>query len=156
MTINLMCMTRRLLSFCVGLVFLSSSWIKLNDPRDFVLILGSYGLTPRSFVPVISWAIILLEVTVGISLTTGMYRRSVGLPLGTALLVCFALVLSVTLVQGNDIVCGCFGAQERVSLFSVLRAICFCVVLLADPGNPVLRWAKGVRSNLLGFEWSRR
>lgn len=99
----------RILSVFVGLVFLSSGFIKLLDVSAFQSLIIQYGL---SFFQYIAPLIILLEILLGLALVLGVMQRT------TAIVsICVLLVFTGAYTYGylvNSVEdCGCFGSLVK-------------------------------------------
>lgn len=115
-------------------VFLYAGGSKIVDPPGFAHELSNYRLLPDIAVSPVALALPWLEVLCGALLAAGIWRRETALILA-GLLVVFVIALSIDLVRGVAVDCGCFGgataARSPSELFAEMRlAIARDVVLL--------------------------
>jgi uncharacterized membrane protein YphA (DoxX/SURF4 family) len=139
---------QNVLAVALGAVFLYASFDKIAHPGEFARIVYHYRLIGPSQ-EVGPWAANLLAVTlpwievmVGLSLVTGVWRRE-GAALAAALLLVFVGAVAAALWRGIDIEnCGCFsvtGAGRAAGLKLVLgdAALVLVALLLAfEPARP--------------------
>jgi uncharacterized membrane protein YphA (DoxX/SURF4 family) len=104
-----------------GAAFVWAAWTKIIDPGGFAGAIANYDLLPYGLVGFTAAVLPWLELTCGILLIAGVWVTANALVLN-ALLVFFTAALSVSMVRGLDIACGCFSldAQTRGSLWGVL------------------------------------
>ena len=95
----------------LGLFFIVAALPKLVDPPSFAHMIYNYRLVPGALVNLMALAMPWLELLTGLALVFGIWTRtSTGLV--SALLLVFILAISVNLVRGNAIDCGCFDVTE--------------------------------------------
>lgn len=97
--------------FLLAFVFLLSSLPKLRAPDDFALAVNNYGLLPRRFSAGVARWLPRLELTIAVALLAGFALRAVSLLAGAALAV-FATAVTINLVRGRAIDCGCYGSAS--------------------------------------------
>ncbi len=98
-----------LVRMTIGMVFIWSGIAKLIAPKEFSVIIESYGLIPDIWsIPAASF-LFASEVVAGLGLMLDL-RGS--LSVITGLLILFMTVLSYGIWMGLDIDCGCFGPQD--------------------------------------------
>jgi uncharacterized membrane protein YphA (DoxX/SURF4 family) len=94
--------------FLVALVLLGAALPKLLGLREFERAVANYGLVPGWAVLPVTRLIPLTELVFGVALLSGLFVAPVAV-LTAGLLLAFSLVVSVTLLQGRKIECGCRG-----------------------------------------------
>lgn len=113
-----------------GLLFISSSVIKLADIAKFASQLGDFGIVPDALVPAVAWLVCLLELLAGFGL---MANHRGSLAVAVSLLTLFCGVLLYGMILGLDIDCGCFGPGYHVSLKTQLTIdlglLVFCALV---------------------------
>jgi uncharacterized membrane protein YphA (DoxX/SURF4 family) len=123
-----------LLRLVVGATFVYASIDKVVRPDQFAIAVRSYQILPVSltnlFALVLSWA----ELTTGLLLILGLFSRQAAGAI-FLMLIMFIAALSIVMIQGMVIDCGCFSADGHmpVNLWLVVRNIfmaAFCVVLM--------------------------
>jgi Methylamine utilisation protein MauE len=108
--------------FVLGFVFLLASLPKLAAPRDFARAVANYQLLPFGFVrPVARW-LPVLELTAAILLLAGIALPVVAAG-ASVLLVAFATAVTINLLRGRLIECGCGGwaSPKRIGPGLVVR-----------------------------------
>ena len=96
----------------LGAIFLFAGIAKIADPPGFAHEVSNYRLLPAA-AAVNSMALVLpwLEVFAGLALVLGCWRRTAAAIFGL-LLVVFIGAISINLVRGHPIDCGCFGTSK--------------------------------------------
>ena len=128
-------MKTKILAFCsspflslafriiLGSLFLYAGIAKIVDPMGFALSIYNYKLLPDSLINVAAILLPWLEVIVGGSLLLGIGTAGSAL-IATALFSIFASALTINLIRGLDIACGCFSTAANggsISGFYLLR-----------------------------------
>ena len=109
------------LQLALGTVFLVAAGAKLRRPTEFVAAVRGYGLIPAALSRAVAAGLIVAESLVAVSLLTGQ-ALAVGVPAAGALLLVFAVAVSLNLKRGRPVSCGCFGsAEERISARTLVR-----------------------------------
>ena len=91
----------------LGSLFLYAGIAKIVDPMGFSLSIYNYKLLPDGLINVAAILLPWLEVIVGGSLLLGIGTAG-GALIATALFSIFAGALTINLIRGLDIACGCF------------------------------------------------
>ena len=94
----------------LGLVFLVYGLDKISQPDVFARSIANYRLLPEVFINLMAVVLPWIEVLCGLLLIFGQWIRSAALVSGF-LLVVFVIAVSITLVRGLDIHCGCFNTN---------------------------------------------
>ena len=127
----------------LGLFFVVAALPKIADPPSFAHMIYNYRILPGPLVNLSALVLPWAELLMGLALVCGIWRRSAALLVG-ALLVVFIVAISVNLLRGNAIDCGCFDvADAGKSVEERIRDM--WVVLLRDVGMLLL-----VAQGLLG------
>ena len=95
----------------LGCIFVFASWHKIVSPEQFATILYGYGVFPHQIINVLAIVMPFVELVCGISLITGLLKRS-GLLLINAMLVGFVFLISFNLIRGHEFDCGCFSLGD--------------------------------------------
>jgi putative oxidoreductase len=95
----------------LGLTFIYASIHKIVTPADFAKIVYGYDLFPAVFINLIAIVIPFLELITGLALVSGLYPRSAAIIIN-ALLLAYIIVLTVNLIRGHEVDCGCFSAAQ--------------------------------------------
>lgn len=112
---------RRILAFIFGGVFAYAGVMKLRDPGLFLVDIRSFDLLPDPYAAWLALVLPWIEVTGGLAVVTGFFRRGALLVLNGLLLVFFVAIGSAWF-RGLDIQCGCFGSSGSTSNYVELFA----------------------------------
>ncbi|MCJ7611965.1 MAG: DoxX family membrane protein [Candidatus Aminicenantes bacterium] len=123
----------------VGGVFVWSGLLKAVHPLDFAQNVENYQLLPRLLSLVVGLALPWVEMAAGLLLVLGLFRRGAALA-AAGLLGAFIILISVTMVRGLDLSCGCFGSLSgKVGLKLLAQDIILLVmavnILLCLPSH---------------------
>jgi len=111
----------------VGGAFLIAPFMKLSNPKAFMLAIKSFELVPEALIPFMAYAVPWAELIAGILLVYGLWCRAAAVIAG-ALFVAFTGALAYVVLAGLPIDCGCFGGlfgNEDVSWTSLVRNAVF-------------------------------
>jgi putative oxidoreductase len=108
----------------LGLVFLGAGIIKCANVYLFALTIIRYGLFPQEFTPIIAIIIPFLEVVLGGFLLFNIYPLASSI-FSSILSMIFTGIISVLLLKGSRVECGCFGFLDdsSVSPITLLRVV---------------------------------
>ena len=98
-----------LVRMVISMVFIWSGLAKLLAPKEFSVIIESYGLIPDVWIMPAAFFLSVSEVAAGFGLMLDIHGS---LSVITGLLVLFMTVLTYGIWMGLDIDCGCFGPQD--------------------------------------------
>ncbi|MCD6570325.1 MAG: DoxX family membrane protein [Deltaproteobacteria bacterium] len=110
----------------LGAIFLYAGLKKACDPLCFVQAIYNYHIIPEWMITPVATLLPWVEIMVGGSLLMGIWTRMGGL-VASLLLGIFSCALTITIVRGIDITCGCFGtacSAGPVTWFCLLRDLC--------------------------------
>jgi len=97
--------------FVLAAVFVVAGVGKIMDPPGFAHEIHNYRLVPGVAINVLAIVLPWIEVVAGLALFVGLARRSAARIFGVLLLV-FIGALSINLVRGRPVDCGCFGGPR--------------------------------------------
>ena len=102
----------------LGLTLGWAGIVKIRNPEAFIKIVKTYDLLPEGLV--ILWGIFLpwIELVTGLFLFFGLWHKSAVLS-SSGLFLIFAVAVSINILRGADIACGCFGFNDT-NLYVVL------------------------------------
>lgn len=127
-----------ILRLIVGGVFIWASVTKIADPLAFAQDVRNYRLVGQALSFVTAIILPWVELIAGVCLIIGVFPRSSSL-LISGLLVFFIVLVSVTMIRGIDVDCGCFGTFSRkADLWLILEDSAWLVmslILLFSPAN---------------------
>ena len=116
----------------LGSLFLYAGIAKIVDPMGFALSIYNYKLLPESLINVAAILLPWLEVIIGGSLLLGIGTAG-GALIATALFSIFAGALTINLIRGLDIACGCFSTAASggsISGFYLFRDLSLLLMSL--------------------------
>ena len=123
----------------LGLVFLVAAYTKLHFNGNwhfgdyhffFAMAIDSYTMLPLWAVELMARGLPVLEAVLGALLILGLGLRWVGM-ITSALLVVFIGAMTRALILHIQIKCGCFGNDEPLTIFTLLRDSSLLVLALA-------------------------
>jgi len=95
----------------LAIIFFYAGIEKIADPGEFAVAIYNYQLLPDIAVNALAVILPWLEIIIATCLVTGFYVRGAAL-ISSALFLTFATALTINLLRGLDISCGCFGASS--------------------------------------------
>jgi uncharacterized membrane protein YphA (DoxX/SURF4 family) len=120
--------------------------LKLPDPDASVRAVRAYELLPEAVVPVVGFALPVLEVALAVLLLVGLGTRIAAI--GTAvLMLAFIIGIASAWARGLTIDCGCFGGGGQVSASEtaypqeIARDVLFLGAALLLAWRPRSRWS---------------
>lgn len=122
----------------LGLILGWAGVVKIQNPEAFIKIVTAYDLLPEGLV--VLWGIFLpwIELVTGLFLVSGLWYKSAVLS-SSGLFLLFAAAISINILRGADIACGCFGFNETnlyVVLFRDLVFLLCCYFLFFLKSTP--------------------
>ncbi len=120
-----------LLRAALGLFFIWSGFVKLQDLSDFTQTVANYQLLSRPWDAVAAYFVPWFEIVVGLALVTGVLAKA-GLTLTLLMMIGFTSAIGWVWSQGLNINCGCYGASDEPTNYPVHLAInCGLIALTA-------------------------
>jgi Methylamine utilisation protein MauE len=101
--------------FAVGSLFALAGLAKLRDRAGFRQAVDGYQLLPDSLVGPFAAVLPVIELVIGAAIIAGVAMPQAASAV-TVLLVGFAVAVTVNLLRGRDIDCGCSGAAGGVRI----------------------------------------
>lgn len=95
----------------LGVIFLYAGIEKIIAPREFAVAIYNYQMLPESVINSVALVLPWLEVILAAGLIAGIYVRGASL-VSAVLFLVFATALTINLIRGLDISCGCFGTAS--------------------------------------------
>ncbi len=92
----------------VGGVWVIAGALKLPDPAGSVRAVRAYELLPEAVVPLVGYALPVVEIVVGLMLIAGLLTRVAAI-FSALLLLAFIIGIAAAWARGLRIDCGCFG-----------------------------------------------
>ncbi len=122
----------------LGLILAWAGIVKIQNPEAFIKIVTAYDLLPAGLA--VLWGIFLpwIELVTGLFLFFGLWHRSAVLS-SSGLFLIFVAAVSINILRGADIACGCFGFNDTnlyVVLFQDLVFLLCCYFLFFLKSTP--------------------
>ena len=114
----------------LGCTFIFASFHKIVSPDEFATILYGYAVFPHQIINVLAIVLPFVEFVCGITLITGLLKRS-GLLLINAMLAGFIFLISFNLIRGHEFDCGCFSVAAQGGSLPLFYTLIRDVLLLA-------------------------
>ena len=111
----------------LGVFFVAAALPKIADPPSFAHMVYNYRILPGPLVNLTALAMPWAELFLGIALVCGIWRRTSASLVGALLLV-FIVAISVNLLRGNAIDCGCFDVTAAGRSFEERIRDMWCVI----------------------------
>src|SRR5205823_2691449 len=115
----------------LGVIFVVAALPKIVDPPSFAHMIYNYKLIPWPLINAMALIMPWIELFCGLALALGIWTGTTRTIIG-ALLVTFIIAISINLLRGNAIDCGCFDVsaagkttEERLAdmRFVILRDV---------------------------------
>ena len=116
----------------LGAIFVAAALPKITDPPSFAHMIYNYRILPAGLINISALVMPWVELVIGLCLILGVWVRPARW-LVTAMLVVFMIAISINLVRGNAIDCGCFDTSAA-NLTYEERIRDMWMVLLRDAG----------------------
>jgi uncharacterized membrane protein YphA (DoxX/SURF4 family) len=128
----------------LGAIFVVAALPKITDPPSFAHMIYNYRILPAGLINLSALVMPWVELVIGLCLILGVWVRPARW-IVTAMLVVFMTAISINLVRGNAIDCGCFDTSAA-NLTHEERIRDMWLVLLRDAGMLLmaaqLAWAE--------------
>ena len=106
----------------VGVTFIYASLDKIANPDEFARIVYNYKILPGYLINIFAITLPWLELLCGLFLIFGLFIEASSLLL-TSLLFVFIIALSVNIVRGVDITCGCFTTDPNARTIGAVNLL---------------------------------
>nr|MBN2277696.1 DoxX family membrane protein [candidate division Zixibacteria bacterium] len=101
-----------LVRLAIGLIFIYASLDKIWSPGDFARIMYNYHLVPGSLINLTALILPWVELLCGLFLVLGVFKEG-SLLILNLLVIVFIVAISINLVRGVDLECGCFSVSSK-------------------------------------------
>lgn len=126
------------LRLAIGITFVYAAVDKIIHPDQFARIIYNYHLAPGQLINIFALFLPWVELITGVFVIVGYWEKAATVMIG-GMLVMFIFALSMALVKGVNIECGCFSTTSKAK-GPVKDLIFRDVLLLLSCG--VILWAK--------------
>lgn len=116
----------------LGAIFVVAALPKIADPPSFAHMIYNYRILPGGLVNLSALIMPWVELLAGLALILGVWTRGARTII-TLLLVTFILAISINLLRGNAIDCGCFDTSAANKTYDE-RIRDMWIVVLRDLG----------------------
>jgi uncharacterized membrane protein YphA (DoxX/SURF4 family) len=131
----------------LGIIFVVAAWPKIIDPPSFAHMIYNYRILPGALINISALVMPWVELLAGLCLILAVWTRPARW-LITAMLVVFMIAITINLVRGNAIDCGCFDVSAAGLTYDEKMRDMW-LVLIRDAGMLLmcaqLAWAERVR-----------
>lgn len=98
-------------------LFLGACITKIRDPAAFALSVQRYRILPGEWINLVAIILPWIECTTGLAVLAGSARwRAAGATLITGMLMVFTIAISLNLLRGIEVSCGCFSTRADASV----------------------------------------
>jgi uncharacterized membrane protein YphA (DoxX/SURF4 family) len=98
----------------VGAIFIYASIDKISNPAQFARIVYNYHLVPTELINLFALLLPWIELMAGIFIIIGIYKDGAVL-LASLMVLSFIIALSINLLRGINIECGCFSVSSKAT-----------------------------------------
>jgi len=125
-----------------GAIFIYAALDKIQHPDQFARIIYNYHMVPGPLVNIMALVLPVSEFLAGICVVAGVLYRGARNYL-LLMLVVFMVAITVNIIRGIDLECGCFTVSTRAKsagLQLLIRDVVFAVPGLALLASRSRRW----------------
>ena len=116
----------------LGVIFVAAALPKIVDPPSFAHMIYNYKLIPWALIKPMALVMPWIELLCGLALILGIWKGTARTIIA-ALLLTFIIAISINLLRGNAIDCGCFDVSA-VNKTTEERLADMRLVILRDIG----------------------
>jgi uncharacterized membrane protein YphA (DoxX/SURF4 family) len=131
----------------LGAIFVAAALPKIADPPSFAHMIYNYRILPAGLINLSALTMPWVEIVTGLCLILGIWVRPARWII-TAMLVVFMVAISINLLRGNAIDCGCFDTSAANKTYDE-RIRDMWMVIVRDAGMLLMiaqmAWAERVR-----------
>jgi len=110
----------------LAIIFLYAGMGKIINPDSFAVAIYNYRLLPDYAINFVAVFLPWLEIIIALCLICGINIKGAS-SLSSLLFLIFAVALTINLVRGLDISCGCFGSSSgNINWFYLIRDLSLC------------------------------
>lgn len=127
-----------LLRLFIGGMFVFAAWDKVLEPAGFAMSVRGYKIIPFAFSNLFALGVSWTELVAGIMLILGIFTRKAAGAIAI-LLAMFIVAITMVIVRGMTVDCGCFGSEggSSTSWLLVVRNLallagCYLVMAYND------------------------
>ncbi len=106
----------------IGFTFIYAGIEKISHPAEFAIAVKNYRILPDILVNFIAITLPWAELLAGLAVFGGIFHRGGDLII-LILLIVFSIAISINLIRGVDISCGCKTPWQTADLVSLLKLL---------------------------------
>jgi uncharacterized membrane protein YphA (DoxX/SURF4 family) len=95
----------------LGVIFVAASLPKIVDPPSFAHMIYNYKIVPWPLINLMALVMPWIELLCGLALIFGIWKGTAR-SIVAAMLVVFIVAISINLIRGHAIDCGCFNVND--------------------------------------------
>lgn len=121
-----------LIRILLAVIFLSSSIVKIRNPRHFIVVVASYEILPPRLVYPFALFLPWVEFVIGLMFLWG-WNTQLAASISAGLMTVFITAIAINIFRGrHELECGCFGVrhQEKIGWNVVARDAILLLVLI--------------------------
>lgn len=124
----------------IAFIFIYAGAEKISDPESFARSISNYKLLRIAMVNVTAIFLPWLELVSGVLLLFGISVKE-NSSIILSMLIVFTLGITISIIRGLNIDCGCFGSDNKVGLLKLLEnfLMILATIALALKGSDLLR-----------------
>ena len=106
----------------LAMIFIYAGMEKISDTNGFSISINNYKILPLFLVNIFAITLPWLELTTGILLLFGIKVKENSFII-SVLLIIFIIVISISLIRGLNIDCGCFGTVSgtKIGVYKIVE-----------------------------------
>ncbi len=116
----------------LGIIFIVAAIEKIGDPPSFAHAIYNYRILPGALINISALILPWVELLAGLALVIGVWTRAAR-TIVALMLVVFIVAISINLLRGNAIDCGCFDVSAAGRTYEE-RIRDMWIVILRDIG----------------------
>jgi len=116
----------------VGFIFIYAGLDKISNLPEFAKAISNYRLLPVELVNIFAIILPWIEVIAGVLILMGFFIQGGSLII-LGLLITFTIAITINLVRGVDISCGCktpWATSDKISLLKLLEEIVYIIMII--------------------------
>lgn len=114
----------------LGFVFVFAAIDKILDPYTFAADIRNYQILPDMFSNILALVLPWIELFCGVFILAGVYARTSVLMIA-AMLVVFIFAISLAMIRGLDIDCGCYhsmGSSTKIGFAKLIEDFVYLIM----------------------------
>jgi len=116
----------------IGFIFIYAGIEKILAPAEFAEAIDNYRMLPAALINILAITLPWIELITGVLLIVGFFIKGSSLIL-LGLLLIFAVAITINIIRGVDISCGCktpWDLSDKISLRKLIEEIILFLMVL--------------------------